>query len=168
MVLTGTYEHTIDAKNRLAIPSEIRNRIQRSVGVGEGDSIAMYITPGLGDRLCLYTEAGFEKRAEELDHSDADPDEIAAYEEVFYTLSQRIELDSAGRVRLPEALIQRAGLGKEVVLLGVKDHLQVRDRETWKAHVDTVLEKNPKLLVNPRLAMKRGIRRERGDANGAS
>lgn len=158
MVFTGTYEHTIDSKNRLAIPSDIRHQVQRQTGAAEGDAIYLYVTLGDDRTLSLYTEQGFEQRAKELDDSELDPTEVLEYERLLFSLARRVELDKQGRVRLPEALLKEADLGSEVVLLGVKDHLEVRDREQWQAHVQAVLRDRPQMLKNPRRAMRGGSR----------
>ncbi len=156
LVFTGEYEHTIDAKNRLAIPSEIRALIQAERGANnDGEPLKMYVTLGEGQCLCLYTEQGFEKRAEELDHSELDADELLAYERIMFSMTRQVELDKQGRIRLPETLLERAKLGSEVVLLGVKDHLEIRDREAWREHLEMMLSTRPGILMNPRRAMKR-------------
>lgn len=166
MVFTGTFEHAIDAKNRIAIPSELRSQIRReheSAGGGDGkggkygsgDSPALYVTFGEGGCLCLYTEAGFEKRAEALDDSPLESEELLAYERYFFSLARRVEMDSAGRVRLPEQLLARTDLGNEVVLIGVKDHLEIRDRTAWENEIEQMLSEKPGLLMNPRRAMRR-------------
>ncbi len=155
MVFTGTYDHSIDKKNRLAIPAEVRTRIKRSTGTGDDDAIFMYVTLGKDGTLCLYTEKGYEQRADELDRSEMDADELLEYERVFYALSRSVELDKHGRVTLPSDLLTRAGLGSEVVLIGVKDHMEVRDRIAWYEHLESKLKDQPDILMNPRLAMRR-------------
>lgn len=153
MVFTGTYEHTIDTKHRLAVPSDVRRRLQ------PGDSnpetpVFLYVTLGEMDSLCLYSEKDFERRAEELETSEMDAEELLAYERLMFSLSARVEMDAQGRVRLPDNLLRMSKLGTDVVLIGVKDHLEIRDRSNWLKTVEETLTKNPKLLMNPRLAMK--------------
>lgn len=177
LVFTGTYDHTIDPKNRLAIPSEVRTQIKRAArmagasggdgdgpesgksggggGKSGGDGIYLYVTLGKGGTLCLYTEQGYDKRAAELDHSEMDPDELLAYEQIFYSSSKLVELDKQGRVTLPGDLLGRSGLGTDVVLIGVKDHMEVRDRKAWYEHVERMLSERPDMLMNPRLAMRK-------------
>lgn len=159
MVFTGTYEHAIDAKHRLAIPSDVRRDLQRGLGTGEGDAVVLYCVLGGADVLCLYTEPGYSRLAEELRQSDLDPVDLLEYEEVFYANSKRIEMDSAGRVRLPEHLLKQTGLSGEVVIAGAGDHLKIRDRSAWNARLETVLKDRPNLLVNPRLMLGRGGRK---------
>jgi transcriptional regulator MraZ len=155
LVFTGTYDHTIDTKNRLAIPAEVRTQIKRSGGKGKGDAVFLYVTLGMDGALCLYTEKGYEQRADELDHSEMDAEELLEYERVFYALSKSVEIDKQGRVTLPGDLLGRSGLGSEVVLIGVKDHLEVRDRKAWYEHLERMLQDRPQILMNPRLAMRR-------------
>lgn len=164
MVLTGTYEHAIDAKSRLAIPSEVRTQVQRALGIGEGDTFFFYVTLGEGNCLCLYTEPVFEQRAAELDHAELDSEELLEYERVLFSLSRRVEVDKQGRLRLPQELLGRTKLGGEVVLLGVKDHLEVRDRVEWTQHVEQMLRDRPGLLMNPRRAMRRNTNMNAGAA----
>ena len=163
MVFTGTYEHSIDAKHRLAIPSDIRAQIQREEGTGSGgtgDSASatsggLYVTLGEGQALCLYTRARFEQRANELDASEWDSGELLDYERLMFSLASRAELDPQGRIRLPDNLLKMSKLGTDVVLIGVKDHLEVRDRKTWQDFVQQTLAEKPQILMNPRRAMRK-------------
>ncbi len=174
VVFTGTFEHAIDAKQRLAIPSEIRSQIKRehdrqqpSGDPAGGDKsgprksancegIGLYVTLGESGSLSLYTETGFEKRAEALDDSPLESEELLAYERYFFSLARRVEMDTQGRVRLPENLLARTGLSGEVVLIGVKDHVEIRDRTAWNQEIERVLAERPSLLMNPRRAMRPG------------
>jgi len=150
LVFTGTYEHTIDAKNRLAIPSSIRTRVSR----GGEETGVWFVTLGPNRTVCIYTEAGFQKRADELDSSERDPSEVLDYETFFFSMAHDVEMDKAGRLRLPQLLLDHAKLGKDVVLLGIKDHLEVRDRKQWNETINDMLENRPELLMNPRQAMR--------------
>ncbi len=152
MVFAGTYEHSIDSKKRLAIPSEVRAQLQASAGQAAGEPVHLYVALGEGQALCLYTEQGFEQRATELLHSELEPDQLFAYERLFFSLARRVELDKQGRVRLPEYLLNKAGLGSEVVLIGSNDHLEIRDRAAWNDYVEQALASRPQLM-NPRRAM---------------
>ncbi|MBI1335939.1 MAG: hypothetical protein GC164_03145 [Phycisphaera sp.] len=168
MAFTGTYEHTIDAKNRLAIPADMRAHIQATRKRRSDKPICMYVLPTEGNCLSLYTDEDFELRSEQLDHSDLDSEELLEYERVLYSLAVRVELDSQGRVRLPDHLLKMAGLSSEVVLLGVKDHLEVRDRETWRAYITNLLTARPGLLMNPRKAMKKPLGSSAGNSTEKS
>ena len=150
MLFVGTYEHTIDAKQRLAIPAEIRQQLE------SGGHRALYCVLVEGPTLAFYTEQGFEKRSEELDRSEWSADQLLEYEQMFYSNAARVELDAQGRVRVPERLLEMAGLRKDAVLIGVKDHMEVHDSESWNRRTKELLKKKPELLMNPRRAMKNG------------
>ena len=75
------------------------------------------------------------------------------YEQMFYSLASRVEIDKQGRVRLPERLLRIAKLDREVVMIGVKDHLQIHDRTAWESKVADNLANRPELLMNPRRVM---------------
>jgi len=190
VVFTGAFEHAIDAKNRIAVPAEIRALLLPSAraarptspsgggagpddtaasdssdseggrggAAGEVDRVPLYVTllEGL-DGLAIYTETQFHKRAEQLEESELDADEVLEYELALYTQTRRVEMDKQGRIRLPAELLDLTPLESEVVLLGVKDHLEIRDRATWKARMTEMLAKR-RLLGNPR----RKLRRKRG------
>ena len=162
MVFTGTYEHAIDAKHRLAIPSDIRREMQRGLGTGEGDTVVLYCVLGGPDVLCLYTEPGYHRLADELRGSDIDAVELLEYEEVFYANSKRIEMDGAGRVRLPDHLLKQTGLAGDVVIAGAGDHLKIRDRAAWASRLESVLKDRPNMLVNPRMMLGRGSNKPAG------
>jgi len=164
LVFTGTYEHSIDAKNRLAIPAEIRSQLwdARPASVPREVPVTVYVSLGeKGDHLCIYTEQAFERRADELDRSELDPEQVLEFERVWYSLSRKVEIDAQGRIRMPEQLLAMSGLGKDVVLIGAKDRLEIRDRQTWLAYLKETLQSRPQMLMNPRRVM-RGTGRPEG------
>lgn len=163
MVLTGTYFHSIDSKNRLAIPADVRNRLKWEAATPD-TPIFLYVTLGEAQTLCLYEEQAFEKRADELDDSELEADELLEYERLLFSLAARVEIDKQGRIRIPENLLNMAKLGSDAVVIGVKDHLEVRNREAWEAYVAETLANNPGVLMNPRRAMRR--RNTQSDAAG--
>jgi len=145
VLFTGRYEHSIDTKQRLAIPRVIRERLHP-----DHDGTAFYACIMEGPTLCLYTEREFERRARELDDPALETENVLEYEEVFYPLSERLELDGQGRIRLPDHLMEIVELGKDVVLIGMKDHMQIRDREQWRRSLAEKLQTQSHLLMNPR------------------
>lgn len=154
MVFTGTYLHSIDAKHRLAIPAEIRALVERDPDRRADQPLAMYVMPGENKSLALYTEARFEKRAEEISNS---PDQEAAlyYAEVLFPLTHKVELDKQGRILLPEALLEIAEFKQDVVLIGMNDHIAVRDRVTWQEHIKRRLAAMPNGVMNPQRALSK-------------
>ncbi len=153
MVFTGIYEHTIDAKNRLAIPSEIRKQLQAGhESQGKG---CLYVTPDEARQaLCVWPGDRFEQRAEQLDQSPRSPRELLPYERLFFSLASRTELDKQGRIRIAENLLQMTEMTGDVTVVGVNDHLEIWNREAWQAYMNQMLEQRPELLMHPRQAMR--------------
>jgi MraZ protein len=127
MIFTGYYEHGIDAKNRLAIPAKFRSRIDP-----ERDGVGFVIVPGQpSTRLWLYTERHFERLAARADSALIPDDDQLKFEQVFFPLAEYLELDTQGRILIPEKMLRRAGIGREVVICGVRDHLEIRQRDEF-------------------------------------
>lgn len=164
MVFTGIYEHTIDAKNRLAIPAEVRTALGRTGKGKSTEAVGLYVTLGDDHRsLALFTKQEFENRAADLDESELDADEVLAFEEMFYAHARQVEMDGQGRIRLPETLLKLSGLGGEVVIIGARNMLRIRDRDQWQALREKTLAENPDILANPRRLM----RRKKKDSNNS-
>jgi len=141
VLFTGEFEHTIDSKGRMAIPSEIRSRMKK---VEDGE--AFYLTLGANRALRLYPEKGFERLAAMIEEGLVTDEAVQEFDQLLFPLSRRLELDSAGRIRLPDKMMERAGLGKDVVLIGVRDHLQIRDLKQWNAELEERLAKQEEIF----------------------
>ena len=128
MLLTGTFARSLDEKNRFAIPKRLRQAIVRS-----GSSLA-YVAPGTDGSLIVYPETAFNRLAAQLDGVSPTGQDVRAFSRLFYAQAQIVEIDSQGRVRVPPELANLANLGKEIVLLGVRDHLEVWDRQRWESY----------------------------------
>lgn len=153
MFFSGSYDHTIDAKSRLAIPAPMRAKIQREAGVGEGEPVYLYVTLDRDKCLTLYTEKGFERRAAQLESSRLPARELLEYERLFFSTAEQVEIDKQGRVRLPDSLLKWTRLQTEVKVLGVNDRIEVRPRDEWDRQLRDTLEHHPDKLMNPREAM---------------
>ncbi len=128
MIFTGYYEHSIDAKNRLAIPSKIRGQLNaRKVGK------ALVLVPGQPpNTLWLYTQHQFEQLAGQVDSALIPDDDRLPWEQVFFSLAEYLEPDTQGRILLPERMLARAGLERDVVICGVRDHLEIWPRQAFE------------------------------------
>lgn len=136
MIFTGHYEHTIDSKNRLAIPRKYRSRLDP-----ERDGTSFVIVPGRPPTcLWLYTEREFEKLASIAKSTLIPTKDQLYFDKVFFPLAEYLDIDSQGRVLLPEKMLGRAGLGKDVVVCGVRDHIEIRPRGEFEQEMERSLE----------------------------
>lgn len=141
MLFTGQFEHTIDAKKRLAIPASIRSRWEP-----KKDGEAWYAVPWTGTIIRLYTETDFNARAASSELTLTPDEDEAELQATLFGLAHRTELDSAGRIRLPEEMLTMTGLPNEVVLIGAGDRLEIRSREQWEQSKSERLAQLPELM----------------------
>ncbi len=142
MLFTGHYEHVIDAKQRLAIPADIRSRWRP-----EADGLAWYAVPWPGGVIRLYTESHFSALASSRSQTLTPDEDEAEIQATLFGLSRRVETDSAGRIRLPEDLLRLTGLAGEIALIGAGDRLEIRSRAEWQASMEQRLASLPGLIA---------------------
>jgi MraZ protein len=143
-MLLGEHAHTIDDKNRLTLPARFRHVY--------ADGIV--VTRGIDGCLDAYTRADWDKLIEDrLAGLDPLSLEGRRMQRHFFSAAMEADLDKQGRVILSAALLEHAKLGRDVVVAGVHDHLEIWDRDTWRrelAEVEGSVED-----VAERLAAKR-------------
>ena len=127
MLLTGTYPRTLDDKNRLGLPKRVRELL--------GEPETLYVTPGPDQCLWVYTQDGLERLAERLDRSPAADAEARVFRRLYFAQTEAVDVDSTGRILISERSIQFAGLRREVVLIGVRDHLELWDAQRWQQYL---------------------------------
>jgi MraZ protein len=127
MLLTGSYSRTLDDKKRLALPRRVRDQL--------GDPQVLFVSPGPDQCLWLFTQAELERLAERLDQSPATGAEARVFRRLYFAQTESVDVDKAGRVLIPERLVQLGGLRHEVVLVGVRDHLELWDAECWQQYL---------------------------------
>ncbi len=130
MPLTGTFNRNMDEKSRFAVPKRLRDQL------GEEELRSLYVAPGTECSLDLYSKEAFEKFADRVATMSPTRADIRNYKRLFYGQSERVELDSQGRIRIPDRLVSYAKLQKEVVLIGVHDHVEVWDATTWQQFLE--------------------------------
>jgi MraZ protein len=129
MLLTGVFSRSIDEKLRVAIPKRLREALDSE------NRRDIYIAPGTDQSLALYTEDAFARLADRLAQVSPTRQDVRTFNRLFYARAQRVELDSQGRVRVPPELAELAHLEKEVVWLGVQDHMEMWAAERWKSYL---------------------------------
>ena len=122
MAFRGHYEHSLDAKNRLSIPARFRAAFSGGVVLAKDPETCVAVwTPGGHESIIERALAGLNPMGSEYR-------KLARF---YQGNSFEIELDASGRVTLPPPLLGHTGIEKEVVVVGVGDHLEVWARERW-------------------------------------
>jgi MraZ protein len=123
---TGKFELSIDAKQRVAIPAKIRARLER-----ERAGNALFVIPGSNGALWVWPERTFEEIAGEVAPTLTPAREQLEYDESTFPDAEQVELDAAGRIRIPQHLLELGGLTSRVLLLGMRHHLELWNPDTW-------------------------------------
>ena len=118
--MTGTYEHSIDAKGRLFIPAKLREEL----------GVTFYLAMGVDECLAIYPQETWNRFTEKF--ASLPMSQSAAMRPLFANAS-KCELDSQGRIVIPQKLRKYAGLEKDAVIIGVNDRADIWSAETWNA-----------------------------------
>ena len=139
-MLIGEYIHTIDEKNRVSMPAKFRTELGKKI----------IITPGLGQCLFIFTSKEWEKVSKKLSDSDADLSFLKADQRNFnrymFGRAAEVEIDSIGRILIPDFLKERIGLRNSAAIVGVKDRVEIWNDKTWSEN-KAIVEKQAEQLA---------------------
>lgn len=129
VLLTGGYEHSVDEKGRLFIPNKLRGLIDTTEWGSD-----FFLVPGPNGILALYPPKAFAKLAASAAAGADSAEDAVTMERMVYGLATRAELDKQGRLLLSEKVRKKAGLGIDMVLVGVGDHIEIWDAAIWEEY----------------------------------
>lgn len=134
-MLTGTFEHNLDDKTRLTLPSKLRSKMGTSV----------YVTKGFEDCLEVRSSENFQKwyESEISSHTSTKSDTRMIMRHLLANTSE-IEVDTAGRIKIPSNLLELANITKEVTILGLGDKVELWDSKSHSEYV----EKTKDLIID--------------------
>lgn len=128
-MLTGSFPRNLDNKYRFALPKPIREILRHA------NCTVLYLAPGTDGSLVVYTEQSFIQLGEQLGQGSPTAQDTRTFGRLFYAQAHRVEMDGQGRVRIPVDLAQLALPEKEIVLIGVRDHMEIWDRVRWDEYI---------------------------------
>ncbi len=117
------YNHTVDAKGRLIIPSKFRELL------GE----EFVVSKGMDGCLFVYANEDWNAFEQKLTSLPLINKEARQFARFFLAGAAQVELDKQGRILLPANLREFAGLDKDVVLVGVGSRIEIWSREKWES-----------------------------------
>jgi MraZ protein len=119
MSFVGTYNHTLDSKKRVFIPSKFRDEL--------GDEF--YITRKFNDYLSIYTAEDWEEYVDKISKlPEADAEE---FQDFILGAAQKCVPDSSGRLILDERLLKHAKIDKSIAFVGAGRQIRVWAEEVW-------------------------------------
>lgn len=140
----GEHDHSLDEKKRLTLPARFRHLLAGGLVLARGIERNIDVYPS--DTWHENTA-----RIAELDSLNREAREMKRY---VFAGAAVAELDRQGRVLVPPHLVDHAGIEKDVVVIGVHDHVEIWDRAAWAAQL-TAIEGSAGDVAE-RLADKRG------------
>lgn len=148
LLLTGEYEHMIDAKGRVLLS----NRLRSQIDVEENGS-NFYIVLGANGILCLYPEKQYEQITLSVAPRMDAPDEAVAFERLGFALTSKVDLDGQGRLLLTDKLRKRARLKNQVTLVGVRDHIELWNTKSWEKYLADNMAQYQQQMMEARQAV---------------
>lgn len=124
--LIGTYIHTLDEKGRAAVPSKLRVEL--------GDPF--YITSLTKDCLIAYSEEEWQKFSDKLSEIPQSDVKAQRFVRMVFSGACKCEPDKQGRVLLPQVLREKAGIDKEIVIIGASYRVEIWAKEKWQQYED--------------------------------
>jgi len=124
----GTHDHTIDDKNRLTLPAKFREGLRGGV----------VLVRGIDHTVDVYPRESWEVSVQRITALDSLTREAREMKRFVFAGATVAEIDKQGRVLVPPDLARHAGLGKDVSVVGVHDHIEIWNRPEWGDHVSAI------------------------------
>ena len=123
-MLIGEYKHTLDPKKRLSMPSKWRKELGKK----------LVVTRGLDNCLFVYPIAEWKKITEKIGQLPLGQADTRSFNRFFLSGAVEVEVDSVGRILVPDFLKDFGGLDTKVVLAGIHDRIEIWDETRWEAY----------------------------------
>lgn len=134
----GEYQHNIDAKGRIIVPSKFREEL--------GESFV--VTRGLDKCLFAYPMDEWEILEEKLKKLPLTKKDARAFTRFFFSGAVECEVDKQGRINLPQPLRKYAALEKECVVIGVSNRIEIWANDNWEDYFDDSEESFAEIAEN--------------------
>ncbi len=120
-MLIGEYKHTLDPKKRLSLPSKWRKELGRK----------LVLTRGLDNCLFVYPLKEWQRISEKISQLPLGQADTRGFNRFFLSGAVEAEVDSVGRILVPDFLKDFAQLDAKVVLAGIHDRVEIWDEKKW-------------------------------------
>lgn len=118
----GSYSHSLDDKNRLMIPRKMREFLSNK----------LFMLKGYDGAISVYEEGSFLKLMEKLNEMSYTKKDTRSFLRTQLANTFELEVDKLGRVQIPTQIINKFHIGKEVVVLGAVDHIEIWDKQVFE------------------------------------
>ena len=126
----GEYEHTIDRKGRLIIPSKFREVFK------EHFIEKFYVTRGLDGCLFVFTEDEWKNQETKFKNVSFTKKESRKFNRLYFSGACDLACDRQGRILIPQYLKDYAGIKKDVIIVGISNRIEIWSEQRWKDFYD--------------------------------
>ena len=126
-MFSGIYFHSLDGKNRLIIPSKLREAADK---IKKNDDF--YLTRGFEGCLYLFPSVYLNEIAQRIHKLSFSGRDARSFQRLFFSMTVEVKFDRQGRIVIPETHMKLGGLKKNCVILGVADRVEIWDEDAWK------------------------------------
>ena len=126
----GEYQHALDAKNRMIVPSKLRDEL----------GLKFVITKGLDGCLYAYPIEEWKMLEEKLKKLPLTNKNARAFVRFFFSGATEIEMDKQGRGLIPQNLKEYAGIEKEIVSIGALTRVEIWSKEKWQQYNESNID----------------------------
>ena len=145
MIFRGTFEHALDAKHRLTVPSKFRAALSGGVVLAASHEVS----PGSPRSVSIWTPESYEAfTAQTLNGLNPSSPRARELKRFFFNDSFDAELDSANRLMIPPTLMRYATLDKEVIVTGSGECIEVWNRRSYETYHDDILDRIPDIAAS--------------------
>jgi len=120
-MLIGEYTHTVDDKKRISLPSKFRKEMGKKI----------VVTHGLDNCLFIYPIAEWKKISQKISSLGMGQSDTRGFARFMLAGATEMDVDSLGRILIPDFLRNFAGLTSKVVFAGVANRIEVWNDEMW-------------------------------------
>ncbi len=145
MIFRGTFEHALDVKHRLTVPSKFRPALAGGVVIAASQEVS----EGSPRSVSIWTPESYQAfTAQTLNGLNPSAPTARELKRFFFNTSFDAELDSANRLMIPPTLMRYANLDKDVVVTGSGECIEVWDRPSYENYRDDVLTRIPDIAAS--------------------
>ena len=124
----GSFAHTLDEKGRLMIPRKMREEL----------GLRVYIMKGFDGSLSIYTESRYQKLVDEFSNLPFNQRKNRDYLRLQFASTHEMDVDKLGRIQIPTALLNKFNISREVLVLGIGDHIEVWDQKKYEEYESSI------------------------------
>lgn len=130
-------ELVIDDKKRLLLPADFRRSLNPEI-----NGSWLFIKPTGRKTISISPSKTYEYQGQQRILTLGQGQDVTRESLLHFALASRVEMDKQGRILIPEKMLNQTGIGKEVVLAGMQDHMEIFTREAWKRATDGLLSES--------------------------